>query len=234
MMERRPKILRLASKLDPCICAIHCRSRDYRKRISVSPHIISVPQLGVVSPVKSATRTYRNPDSADATIWTASRQAGSNWATGPLGITPLQPSLGPDPFQGPKTRSNTSGLDMAISLSAHIGPGTSRRQARSNLISSALPVNRWSGDHGPHGPGKQRAGFATTLSRVHNRTQCIFLTLHSRNVWSAPKGTRVLSTRKHGVVYSLTAVPNGWNAPAHTQSSTASSLPSLRRSDSLY
>ena len=50
---------------------------------------------------------------------------------------------------------------------------------------------------------------------LHRRAVCIierdalFLTLHSRNVWSAPKGTRVFSTRKHGVVYSLTAVPNG-------------------------
>jgi hypothetical protein len=41
-MERRPKILRLGSKFDPCICAIHCQSRAYRKRIRVSPRIISV------------------------------------------------------------------------------------------------------------------------------------------------------------------------------------------------
>jgi hypothetical protein len=33
--------------------------------------------------------------------------------------------------------------------------------------------------------------------------------LYSRNVWSAPKGTRVFSMRKHGIVYSLTAVLNG-------------------------
>ena len=102
------------------------------------------------------------------------------------------------------------------------------------LIPSALPVDPSSGDHGPLGPGKLRGGFATTPSRVHNRTQCTFLTLGSRNVWSAPKGTRVFSTRKHGVVYSLTAVPSGWNALAHTQSSTASSLPSRRLLDSLY
>src|SRR5438132_1799681 len=56
--------------------------------------------------------------------------------------------------------------------------------------------------------GKQRAGFAASSSRVHNRTRCTFLILHSRNVWSAPKGTLVFSTRKRGVVYSLTAVPN--------------------------
>src|SRR5258706_6563712 len=82
--------------------------------------------------------------------------------------------------------------------------------------------------------GGQRPGFATTPSRVDNRTQCTFLTLHSRNVWSARKGTRVSSTRKPGVVYSLTAVPNGWNALVHTQFSTASSLPSLRLLGSLY
>src|SRR5580700_11094713 len=81
---------------------------------------------------------------------------------------------------------------------------------------------------------QQRVGFATTPSRVHNRTRCTFLTLRSRNVWSEPKGTRVFSTRKHGVVCSLTAVPNGLNALAHTQSSMASSLPSLRLLDLLY
>jgi len=40
--------------------------------------------------------------------------------------------------------------------------------------------------------------------------------------------------QKHGVVCSLTAVPNGLNALAHTQSSMASSLPSLRLLDLLY
>src|ERR1700738_1418137 len=42
VIERRPKILRLGDKSGPLLCGGNCRSRDYRKRISVSQRSIAV------------------------------------------------------------------------------------------------------------------------------------------------------------------------------------------------
>src|ERR1700737_2737408 len=42
VIERRPKILRLGDKSGPFLFAVNCRSRDYRKRISVSQRSIAV------------------------------------------------------------------------------------------------------------------------------------------------------------------------------------------------
>ena len=65
-------------------------------------------------------------------------------------------------------------------------------------------------------PAKQPVRFATTLRCVDNRSRCTFLTLHSRNVWSAPKGTRLFRMWKHGAVYSSTGGRNGSRAPTRT------------------
>src|SRR4029077_19479831 len=71
-------------------------------------------------------------------------------------------------------------------LAAGAFAGTNRT---GDLITSQLPVNRSSGEHRSPRPAKQPVRFANTLRCVNNRSRCTFLTLHSRNVWSAPKGT---------------------------------------------
>ena len=48
VIERRPKILRLGDKSGPFLFAVNCRSRDYRKRISVSQRSIAVTTAGLV------------------------------------------------------------------------------------------------------------------------------------------------------------------------------------------
>ena len=53
-------------------------------------------------------------------------------------------------------------------------------------------------------PLTQRASGVAGVTRAvyHNQTQCNFLTLHYRGVWSARKGTRALSSRRRDEGYS--------------------------------
>src|SRR6266404_5794391 len=69
VIERLAKILRLGDKSDPFLFAVYCRSRDYRKRISVSQTSYCCYQTSeCYSAAEETTRIYGYPGSPDPTI----------------------------------------------------------------------------------------------------------------------------------------------------------------------
>src|ERR1017187_3771262 len=77
-------------------------------------------------------------------------------------------------------------------------------------------------------------GVAASPRDGYDNQTCCFPTSHSRDVWSARKGTHVHSSRRRDVAYSPTAAPSGLNAPEHTRFSTASTRLPLRLSVSAF
>ena len=86
MIERRPKILRLGDKSDPFMFAVNCRSRDYRKRISVSQRSIAVTTARSGTPllkrqlVHVATRISPDPTILDE--WSRTQKLSGNGVLG--------------------------------------------------------------------------------------------------------------------------------------------------------
>jgi len=162
-------------------------------------HTLSLSAVGV-APRKSATRTF-------ATLIPRMRRldrqspAGSNWATGPLGITPLT-ALGPD-LPRSKTRSNTSrwtgDLIRRTLARAIVGKPSNCSFRLPSTAGQAIMS---------HGPGNS-ASFATTPA-VCIIERNVFSDLHL-DVWSARRAACAQFRGARRRLF-LTAV-NGWNAP---------------------